>query len=309
MKRVAFTLVELLVVIAIIGILVGLLLPAVQQAREAARRISCQNNMRQVGLGLLNFESTFKFFPASGWTTTSSTNPSGKFTCWRAALLPYIEQSSVQASYSIQLNWWEGGNLIAGATVMPTFICPSTPEQQPVLSAIAKPPRPALTLTTPLARTDYEAIQGVQPASISTTLYNANNRFAIMHRNSRVGFKDILDGSSSTVAVVESSARPWVYRNRLSKPLFQNDQGIGWIDSEGAFSLDGANADATLEGCGIANGCSRAINAKNDNEPYSFHPTGINILFADGHAEFVAEQIDIMTFAAKCTRAAGEIVE
>ncbi len=233
MRRAAFTLVELLVVIAIIGILVGLFLPAVQQAREAARRIGCVNNMHQVGLGLLNFESTYKFFPASGWTTTSSTNPAGKFTSWRAAILPYIEQGSLHSNYSIQLNWWEGSNLTAGATVIPTFLCPSTPDQQPVLSAIAKPPRPALTLTVPLARTDYEAIQGVQPASISSTLYNSSNRFAIMHRNSKVGFKDILDGSSSSVAVVESAARPWVYRNRLSKPIFQNDQGVGgWIAKE-----------------------------------------------------------------------------
>ncbi len=307
-RRRGFTLVELLVVIAIIGLLVGLLIPATQQAREAARRVQCQNNLKQIGLGLLNFESAHRIFPASGWTTVGPGNPAGKFTSWRTAILPFLDQSNVKAEYTVQLHWWEGTNLTAATTPIPTYLCPSTPTQRPVMNAVAKSPRPAMTFVKPLARTDYEAIQGVQPASISTTLYNADNRFAIMHRNSAVGFRDIIDGSSNTIAVVECAARPWVYRSNKSFSGFQSDQGISWVDSEGAFSLDGSNRDGSSEGCGIAAGCIRAINARNDNEPYSFHQGGMYSLFADGHVQFHSDGTELLLMAAYCTRAAGELI-
>ena len=95
-RRAAFTLVELLVVIAIIGVLVALLLPAVQAAREASRRASCQNNLRQVGIALHGFHSAFGVFPASGWTTAGPGNAAGKAVGWRPLVLPYLEQESLQ---------------------------------------------------------------------------------------------------------------------------------------------------------------------------------------------------------------------
>jgi prepilin-type processing-associated H-X9-DG protein len=85
---------------------------------------------------------------------------------------------------------------------------------------------------------------------------------------------------------------------------FFNDQGIGWADSEGPFSLDGTNDDGSLEG---GPDCMIAMNGRNDNEPYSFHPAGANLLFADGHVQFTADTIDLATMAALCTRAAGEL--
>ena len=307
MKR-AFTLVELLVVLAIIGILVGLLLPAVQNAREAARRAQCQNNQRQLGLALHNFESAYRVFPASGWTTSGPGNPHGKFVGWRTTILPYIEQNNVRQLYDISLNWWEGTNLAVASIPIPIMNCPSTVQVPPVMNAIAKSPRPSLTFSTPLARTDYEAIQGVQPSSISTTLYNAGNRFSVMHRNSNNGFAEIIDGSSQTIMVVECAGRPSVFRGNRMRGDLNNDQGIGWADSEGPFSLDGASADGSLEGCGVLNGCGYSMNRKNDNEPYSFHPGGSHALFADGHVQFMANDIPILEFAALCTRAAGEVL-
>lgn len=304
--RGGFTLVELLVVIAILGILIGLLLPAVQSARESARRASCQSNDRQLGLAVLNFESAHKVFPASGWTQAGPGNPYGTYMSWRTVILPQLEQTNVRNLYDMQQHWWQGNNLAVAGIPIGIYVCPSTPTQPPVLSAIAKSPRPALTLNLPLARADYEAIQGVQPNSIDPILYDASNRFSVMHRNSTNRFSSILDGSSMTVMVVEAAGRPTVYRRQRPIASASNDQGIGWIDSEGAFSLDGASSDGQREGCRTANGCSVAMNARNNNEPFSFHAGGSHGLFADGHVSFLSESISLSVMAALCTRAAAD---
>jgi len=311
LRRRGFTLVELLVVIAIIGILVGLLLPAVQSAREASRRASCQNNLRQIGLALHNFEGVNKVFPASGWTTVGPGNPAGKYVGWRPLTLPYIEQASTQDLYDFNLNWWEGTNAAVAAIPIKAYQCPTVPTRPDVLSAIAHPPRPAMTFANPIAPTDYEAIMAVQPSSINphlpSPLYTSSNRYSVMYRNSMTRMGDILDGTSTTIMVVEAGGRPLVYRGRRLDSTLANDQGIGWADSEGPYSLDGARADGSAEGCGLAAGCVAAMNAKNDNEPYSLHPGGGNFLFADAHVQFIHESVALPTLAALCTMNAGEV--
>ncbi len=309
-RRRGFTLIELLVVVALIAVLVGLLLPAVQKVRESAARTQCLNNLRQLGLALHQFHDVNQVFPASGWTMAGPGNPAGKFVGWRPLTLPYIEQENLKKLYDFSSNWWDGTNPTAAAVPVKTYQCPSVPERREVLAAVARPPRPTMIFANPVAPTDYEAVMGLQPAAINPHLpapfYNTGNRFSVMSRNSTTRITDVTDGTSATIMVVECAGRPLVYRIRTANSTLVNDQGIGWADSEGPFSFDGASADGSLEGCGSA--CSAALNKRNDNEPFSFHPGGANMLFTDGHVQFVRESAPLGVIAALCTMNAGEAV-
>jgi prepilin-type N-terminal cleavage/methylation domain-containing protein/prepilin-type processing-associated H-X9-DG protein len=306
--RSAFTLIELLVVLSIIAMLIALLLPAVQNAREAARRMQCKNNLKQLGLALHNFHDNFGSFPASGWTTAGPGNPAGKFVSWRPLILPFIDQQHLQSLYDFEANWWEGANPTAAGVILPVFQCPTTPGRPATLSAVAKLPRPAMAFPVPVAPTDYEAVMGVQPSAIDPAKYHAGNRFSIMHRNSMNQFRDVTDGATTTIGVVECAGRPLAYRAGGQSVGALTNQGIGWADSEGPFSLDLSKPDGSAEGCGPVHGCTVAINARNDNEPFSFHEGLANMLFVDGHVQSISEGVDHWLFAALCTMRASEVV-
>ena len=161
-----------------------------------------------------------------------------------------------------------------------------------------------MTFPLPLAPTDYEAIMGVQPSINPERYATPQANRSVLFRNSAVRMAEITDGTSQTIVVVECSGRPLVYRGRTPRFDLANDQGQGWIDSEGPFSLDGASADGAVQGQGPVL-TPRAMNATNENDPYSFHPGGGNFLFADGHVAFVEQGIPLEVFAALCTAPAG----
>ncbi len=221
--RAGFTLVELLVVIAIIGILVGLLLPAVQAAREAARRMQCSNNMKQVGLSVMNYESAFKKLPPGGETTDySSGTTSFKRAFWphsvMTILLPYMEQTTVYGQMDLRFAYNDSRflpNQLAAKATIPIFICPSDPYSgTPDLGGYGR---------TDYFATIYVDIDPVTGARNKATnvdgglafrgVYNASTGYTSVA--SPVGIAAITDGTSNTISFIEDAGRftegasPW----------------------------------------------------------------------------------------------------
>lgn len=186
-SRKGFTLVELLVVITIIGILVGLLLPAVQQAREAARRAQCQNNMRQIGLGILNFESSFQRLPRSGEhlaTFGATTYKTQDYQSLFTLILPYLDQQAVFESYNLGERHNEGTNAVAatvgdaGGAVIPSLLCPSNPlrpepRDSEGYGCTDYAPFPYVQVKSSTATITGLAV-GFYPAALTAAKYNAN---------------------------------------------------------------------------------------------------------------------------------------
>src|SRR5437899_216277 len=165
--RRAFTLVELLVVIAIIGVLVALLLPAVQSAREAARRMQCSNNLKQIGLGLHNFHDVFGSLPA-GAVTSSAKPPAMKFQIlnnkihgWAIFVYPYIEQKNLFDQYHFDVNWYDAPNQLVREQYVSTFICPSSLIPRRLDSSSTS------GVTWRAAASDYGVKTGVDPANLN----------------------------------------------------------------------------------------------------------------------------------------------
>ena len=301
-RRLAFTLIELLVVIAIIGVLIALLLPAIQKVREAANRASCQNNLKQIALGLLNFESERGGFPPSE-TTGGSSLYNGYQHSWSAALLPYIEQTASFNLYSYKANWNDTVNYPAIRTYLKLFNCPSTPDQ----------PRTDTTHEPNASAGDYHAVNAIKYFvginCFGLTGLNQNTPddprlVGAMRRNEVTRVAYITDGTSHTILVAEDAGRPqWFNADReVFIPMPAPPYGqAGWADPTGAFSIDGSQRNGQVPG-------DCAINCSNNSEVYSFHAGGANVVLADGSVHFLRMDLDLCTLAALVTRAGGEVV-
>lgn len=282
-RRTAFTLIELLVVIAIIAILIALLLPAVQKVREAASRISCANNIRQLAIALHHYESNNHSFPASQRLSPPTRS-------WNAVILPYIEQSNVP--YRLDLNWDDPVNLTAIRTRIPTMVCPSSPVD------------PRYDVGLGGAVSDYAA-----PAEVHPGLYTINGMSVpfdltgVINRMGSTRIAAITDGTSNTFLLIEDAGRPDLFQaGRLIAP--SGAFNGAWADPQSDIRVAGWLPDGTGgEGAGPC-----AMNCTNDNEIYSFHSGGANCAFADGSVRFLTQSTPNWAIAAFTTKAGGEAV-
>ncbi len=328
-----FTLVELLVVIAIIGILVGLLLPAVQAAREAARRMSCSNNLKQLGLAIHNHESTHKWIPAWGRVIPAARyptppNPFGDRATFGVLfqLLPFMEQTNIYALFDVRRSYVDPVNMLAplgtapaaGFASVPVFLCPSTPESPsdygPYFTQVGLP----LPSGTPyiLPRTDYRPIRSVRGSlNVCVGLPNATTNDAMLsvpngntELKSQVRFSEVVDGLSNTICFIEQAGMQKRYfRGRPLPGSTLLDGGLGLNSYYGDVNI--ARQMRGLSGANILNptepGCS-AINVYNEDNPYSFHTGGVQITRGDGSVFFLSDSVDIATFIAIVSRSGGE---
>jgi prepilin-type N-terminal cleavage/methylation domain-containing protein len=302
--RRGFTLIELLVVIAIIAILIGLLLPAVQKIREAANRMKCQNNLKQIGLGLQNYQATTGFFPPGGLTNSTSaaakqtrarlgiTNPT--FHSWTPFILPYIEQDNLAKQYSFEANWYDPVNATAVATPLTLMVCPTTPGGLNRFYAKSGTPKVAPGDYAPDNGYDskLEGLGLVDPTVNPNGVLDVNVVFAI---------PEIRDGTSNTSVIAEDAGRPDRWQAGKLKTVGGQKDG-GWADHENEYITHGYTADGNT-----VNGPCHT-NCTNNNEVYSFHVGGANHVFADGSVHFVKASMDIRMFVKLITRAGDDVV-
>jgi len=371
--RAAFTLVELLVVIAIIGILVGLLLPAVQAAREAARRMQCSNNLKQLGLAVHNFESARRQLPTSLRPPSNVAN-SGEQS--RVAvltdLLPYLEQTAIFDRYNKAINWNQCVNIPLSQTRIPAFICPSNPDGG-VLDT-APPGSTAAYIPGIASATDYSPIFGIAPGVFTQLLgipapdlfrdpaeifTGVNPPYTYVRGffpknatiNSGTGlqtskgatFSNVSDGLSNTIAIAESSGRPFVYVKRrklsggnaltdtdASSPTTDRLNSGGWSRPASDIILFGSTNDPrgvlggtiafnTTNGHNLrgitytAQGVAQTIlglpiATHGTGAPYSFHTGGANFTRGDGSVQFLSDSIDFRSFISLATVSGGETI-
>ncbi len=364
--RPAFTLIELLVVIAIIAVLIALLLPAVQSAREAARRAQCTNNMKQIGLGLFNYESSNSTFPPGGESTNLTLAPPGtQFVDgnWStlSRILPYMEAGNL--SNALNFNLYEyndalGANYTGSSATIAVFVCPSSTRQPDGFRDSADPNDPlSATISAngygyndygPTIYTDISPVLSTigNGATAATPFRDKNTRVNGLLKQGNTRIAEITDGTSNTIAIGEDGGRDPRYLPPNTEDVFNGNASNGvyygtttaflaalhptdpgpsggaalyrrfwrWAEPDTAFGVSGTpNNKYRPDNEGVpwlktGTFVTPGNNAGNNDELFSFHPGGCNILMGDGSVRFLKDSVSPITLRGLVTPNGGEVL-
>jgi prepilin-type N-terminal cleavage/methylation domain-containing protein/prepilin-type processing-associated H-X9-DG protein len=318
--RKAFTLVELMVVIVIIAMLAGMMLPAVQAAREAGRRSSCANNLKQIGLAMQNYENAYKGLPprrcGPAWTPAM---PNAGYCGWGAIILPYLELKNVQRLYQYDYNFYDPQNAEAIAKSVAVYQCPAT---QPSRSMTVCDSTQSIT-STGIAG-DYFGANSVVAwwfsDSATNTAYSKNTETA-MADNRVKALSEITDGLSCTLLITEQAGRPdWYIKG--AKQLTTTTTGS---PNTATTTINGntyTQSNPAWWGCwasyqvfsvwtytddGVTQNGNNTINVNNSQGIYSFHRGGANAVFCDGSVHFLTEGLTPQVLGAIITARSGGV--